>query len=482
MGTMLPWAALATAAAAFLARDGSNATVAAPGEATPFWKTIGADRPGWIVLALFAAAAVLAGWKYDADASGALAAGIGVALGCALAASARAAGAARPAPTVLSIVPLAFATATVSLAPIVQGGALSQTHFGLCVGAVGGAFLLAADAWATRAAVLVILLVAANELGLAGRGQGLSQTGTVLGVAASVAGVLAAAAAELVRRQKGAAVASTVGAALGMAALFAGGAMLLAQRYLYAQSVGNLAAAAVGAALIVHWLLSTQDSDESGLRFTLASVVWVAMATLAFGIDRGFGMSVALLAAGALLAAVGSLRGLLSLGPVVGLVLYRVFRETHTDSSRAFDIGQHYAIIGLLLGVLLPLAFAAWLPRTSASSGRHSVATLLAAMLFLGLPLASAVFLGAKGAVGLLVGLGAASFVEGFRGAARPIVLALGGLASASLLVGYAWLEPWLDLARDEKLPLLGWIVGIGLAVAIVIALLGRPLSEEGRS
>ncbi|MCO5295981.1 MAG: hypothetical protein M9921_03915 [Fimbriimonadaceae bacterium] len=456
--------------------------MAPPGEPSPFWKAIGADRPSWISLALFAAIAVLAGWKFDTDAPGALSAGLGAALGCVLAAAARTASAARPAPTALPIVPLAFATAAVALAPLVHGGTLSQTHFGLCVGAVAGAYLLAADSWAVRASILVVLLVAANELGMASRGQSVGQTGSVLGLAASVGGVLASAAAELVRRQRGSAGVSTLGAGWGMAALFAGGSLLLAQRYLYVQSVGNLAAASIGAALVVHWLLASQENDESGFRFTLASVVWVALATLAFGIDRGFGMAVSLLAAGAMLVALGNIRGLLSLGAVAGLVLYRVFRETHADTSRAFDIGQHYAIIGLLLGVLLPLAFVAWLPKGSASKGRLAAATLLAVVLFHGLAVASAVFLGAKGVVGLLVGLGLAAFAEGFRGGTRPAVLAMGGSACAALLVGYGWLGPWLDLARDEKLPLLGWIAGVAVVAAIVILLLGRPEKEEAAS
>lgn len=478
MGTMLPWAALATAVAAFLARDGSSATVAPPGEPSPFWRTLGAERPAWIALALFAAVAAIAGWKYGAETQGALAAGLGAALGCVLAAAARAAGAARPNAVTLPVVPLAFASAAVALAPLVHGGTLSHTHFGLCVGAVAGAWILGADAWAVRASALVVLLVAANELGMASRGQSVGQTGTVLGLAASVSGVLVGAASEWVRRQRGAEAASPLGASLGMAALFVASAMLLAQRTLFVQSVGNLAAAAVGAALVVHWLLATQEDDPSGFRFTLASVVWVALATLAFGIDRGFGMSVAILAAACVLVALGNVRGLLSLGAASGLVLYRVFREAHADTSRAFDIGQHYAIIGLLLGVLLPLAFAGWLPDGSAASGRKSAAAWLAIVLFLGLAVGSAVFLGAKGVVGLIVGLGLAAFAEGFRGGVRPAVFALGGSAAAALLLGYGWLEPWLDLSRDDKLPLLGWMSASALVAGVVILLLGRTERE----
>ena len=100
-------------------------------------------------------------------------------------------------------------------------------------------------------------------------------------------------------------------------------------------------------------------------------------------------------------------------------------------------------------------------------------------LLFLSAPLVSAILLGPKGVIGYLVGLGLASLVDSLKGERSVHGLTLGlGLAALSAL-SYTWLEPYLDLTRQEKVTTLAYVGG-GIAVlAGLIFLLSIPLKPK---
>lgn len=262
--------------------------------------------------------------------------------------------------------------------------------------------------------------------------------------------------------------------------LVLGGGWILGHRYLYIGAAATLIMLGAASGWVLHWVVSQERTEEEGeLRFALASVVVVALATLAFAALRGYGMALSTLSAATVLVLAGNTRALLCLGPAWALVGYRLFRETHTDVSRAFDIGQHYAIVGILLAILMCMAVAAWRPKGAERSRTRAAAVALSAVALMAAIVAGAVFLGSKGAVGSLVGLGLAVFVAGMRGSRSPAVLILALQAWATLVLAYGWTRPWLDLTRDDKLVLLGWFAAIGAVVAVTIVALGRTALDE---
>jgi hypothetical protein len=175
----------------------------------------------------------------------------------------------------------------------------------------------------------------------------------------------------------------------------------------------------------------------------------------------------------------GRTRALLTMGPLAILVLYRVFRELHTDASRAIDIGQHYALIGLSIGVALPILAMEWRMSRTESSPKSAAASGLWTPAFLAVPFVSAVVLAAKGYVGVLTGLGFASLVEGLKGSSRLDSLALQLGIGASMVASFDWVSSKVDLARDEKVKTLVWVAaGIGL-LALLITMLSRASRVE---
>jgi hypothetical protein len=347
---------------------------------------------------------------------------------------------------------------------------------------LGLVFAASASAWALgavdrqsrgdalTAAVVASLVVAGDALG---RQAVDYETASRAGSALALVVLAAMLATDLVRGASGGRASTLAYAAAGTAVLLAA-AWMVALRFLSLGDAFTLFAGGVGAGLVVHFLLAEEEKPDS-VRFLLAVVIWIGIATWAFGIRRGFGMSVSLMGAASVLLLMRNPRALLSLGPLVALVFYRLFREAHTDASRALDIGQHYALLGIALGLVLPLLPTEWARERVSAAG-----TALWTLLLVALPVSAAIVLGPKGLVGLLAGLGFASVFEGLKGthSLAPLALA-GGLASLTTLT-YGWMSGLLDLTRNEKMAAFYWM-GPGIALAaLLIAWLSRDAGEKG--
>lgn len=234
---------------------------------------------------------------------------------------------------------------------------------------------------------------------------------------------------------------------------------------------------AAAAACVAVWQVATSDRSQMG--FLISCVIWLGVATFAFGQARGYGMAVAAVVGLSALVIMGNRRALLTIGPLIGLVLYRVLREMHPDITRAFDIGQHYAILGILVAIFLVLIPLTWIAshRESGSAAQAAAIALTGAMT-VAATVVFGVFLGAKGIVGLLVGFGLAPVVSGLAADVRRAALTWGVALSTALLTTYPVLSPWLDLERSEKLSLFYWIViAFAFGVAITYAIGGRTRS-----
>jgi hypothetical protein len=227
--------------------------------------------------------------------------------------------------------------------------------------------------------------------------------------------------------------------------------------------------------------LVTDDAEADGLQVGLAALIWLGVATLAFGLLRGLGMSLALLGALAALLPDGGRRALLTVGPLAGLVMYRLLREAQPEASRALDIGQHYALVGLAVGLIVPLLPVEWRHPRGTERG-EAAGAFLWGLLALGLPALVLLVFGGVGAVGFIAGLGFAALVQALRGRNESLPLPLGmGMAGTTVLLT-GWLGTLTGLTRDEKLRALA-VAGVAIVViAGLLTLLARGVrTEEAR-
>lgn len=348
------------------------------------------------------------------------------------------------------------------------------------IGAIAGAALAA---WVMdvrskpvpSCAVFTIALaavVAADLLGAkASDAEGFKISGTLLAMIAGAAGVLA----QLATLRGSKPVYQQAIAVL----LLGAGAFIVGWRYLQDQNTWMLVLAGMVLALVVNWLMD--DEGQDALRPLLSTILWIGLATLGFSLEKGYGMALGLFGGVATLLLLGNIRALLTIGPLAGLVMYRVFREVHVDATRALDIGQHYALIGLTLGALAPLMPVEWLRSRGELTGLRIPSSSVLWVLLLGLiPVAVAMVLGPKGVVGFVAGLGFASLLEAVRLGPSLQSLSLGLGLSAATTFAFQFLGDNTTLTREEKSAVLVPLsIAVGVLV-VVLALVSPKASLKG--
>ncbi len=247
-------------------------------------------------------------------------------------------------------------------------------------------------------------------------------------------------------------------------------AVLIVGGFLSTRSLGDMNLTyviMVGAAagVVVHLLLPDGENDVT--RIALAAVIAISVATIAFGFAKGTGMAMALGAIVSILLGCGNRTALLAIAPLFGLVLYRLLKEANNDSTKALDIGQHYALLGVMLGAVVPLLPTEWVQRTGSKGG---IGAFLWAMLILSGPVFVAVMLGEKGSVGFVAGLGLAGLCQALRSDKALMSLAvIPGLAAITTFC-IDWFHDWMDLARDDKVKV---FIIAGVALVVVSSALG---------
>jgi hypothetical protein len=253
---------------------------------------------------------------------------------------------------------------------------------------------------------------------------------------------------------------------IGIAAAYGLGALWLNDMTLvWSLGLGVIA----GAALVI---LNSESGSDVAMRAMIGALIVVASATVSFGFARGLGVSLALLGALIVPLAANDSRSLLSLAPFVALAGYRLFREAHLDAARTLELGQHYAVMGVILGCCLPLLVQEW--QSSGGGTKRIIGTgLLAALLLASVPLVALV-LGAKGVVGLLVGLGLSGLVESMREAKSPALIGGILLISGAGTATFGWYVRFLEMSRDEKVRAFGYAVIALLVVGAALLTLRR--------
>ena len=338
------------------------------------------------------------------------------------------------------------------------------------------------------AAIAGVLVFAVDELGMRhSQNPAAAFVGSQVGVALAVGAFLSA----LLPRSLAAAKSVVVGILASLAGL-------LVARGLGESGLTTCAVVGAVAGVVLHFLMPEEEGESS--RVGLAAIVGVGLATVAFGLGRGLGMGMAGLTSVGVLLAVGNRRAALALGPLVGLVMYRVLREAGTGATRALDIGQHYSLLALVLGLVLPLLPTDWLRGRGRATHAAGVA-LWGVVLLAAAPLVVVAF-GMRGGIGFTVGLGVAGLVAALR-VARTFVpadgepletlaiagtetratsllpLALGASLGGSTILALLWLGDDPALSRDAKLHLFGY-AAVGIAIiAAMLTLVGRPVKES---
>ncbi len=247
------------------------------------------------------------------------------------------------------------------------------------------------------------------------------------------------------------------------------------------QSMPELAMIVPGASLVAVVLavaLGSKD-DSDPLKAVFGAMVWLAVGAAAFSFGKSYGLALAGLSGVCATLISGNRRAIAMMAPLFGLLMVRLGRNLFPDMSQAFDIGQHYALIGFLAGVLLPvglLSAGAKCRQAGQVLGRGAVLGYgLAALGSIALAVA---FLGSKGANGMLVGLSVGPVVGvvlTHSPAAAGTGLGLGGWCLAAI----GSLSSSEDLTRGDKARLLA-VYGLAiLVVAVVASILGRPKKEE---
>lgn len=232
------------------------------------------------------------------------------------------------------------------------------------------------------------------------------------------------------------------------------------------------------------WAMPSGSKPEP-VKVGLAALTWLGIATYAFSNSLTLGMGLALAAGAGAVVLSGSEAGLAMLAPLAGLVGQRLARNIYPDAVKAFDIGQHYAIVGLLVAVCLVMmvtngfSTSRVLVEEGKSDWKPTAATIVGWALAVCAFLFSVIFLGPKGSTGLVIGAGLAALFVQLSKADGAGAAAVGVGFLGILGVAYPKLTALFDVSRAEKQGAFAVASVVGLVLALALVWLGRKPVED---
>ncbi|MBL8049189.1 MAG: hypothetical protein JNJ45_10965 [Chthonomonas sp.] len=227
----------------------------------------------------------------------------------------------------------------------------------------------------------------------------------------------------------------------------------------------------LGAAALVAWFVP-KDEAKSGPYATAAALLWLGLCTVAVGFDRALGLPIMLFSAATMMVCLDRPGLLITLAPVVAMLLFRVMRLADPAAMRSIDLGQNYAVVGLLAGFLMVQLSGIWGATNRIARGLAGVtlALLVAACL---------VLMGGRGSLGLILGaaLATAFVLREAEGGLRALA---SGLAVAGIGAGlHLGMLPFAAFDKEAKLQILIKIFVAAAIFAIASVAAARSKQEE---
>lgn len=197
----------------------------------------------------------------------------------------------------------------------------------------------------------------------------------------------------------------------------------------------------------------------------IGAILYLSAASWSFSQLQGSGLAL-FAAAGALASLVAGRSDFLPfVAPLLGFSVYRLVLESSEGATKAFDIGQHYGMIGLLAGAFLVLAVVQLLEGMVVDCKIPLTRSILTALAVGAAFLGGALLLGDKGVAGLIIGASLPAVLLAGRKQGQALAASLVGLGTGSLLaLSWKGLSPYVDLTRDAKQTAL---IVFGLAAVI---------------
>lgn len=232
------------------------------------------------------------------------------------------------------------------------------------------------------------------------------------------------------------------------------------------------AGAAILAAAAGIWAIS--KSENQGSRKAAMSILWLGIATVAFSQVQGIGLAGASICGILALSLAGRTDLVPTMSPILMLAGYRLFRENYADLNQAFDIGQHYGLMGVIGAVLIGMYFVNWMRGRKAETALQTVGFVLSGLLICLVIIAGGLYLGSKGATGLMAGLALLAPISFYLANCGTGALNLSLAGTTVLSLTYKGLTQYFDLERGSKQIVLIVCAVIGLVMFGVIWALER--------
>jgi len=264
------------------------------------------------------------------------------------------------------------------------------------------------------------------------------------------------------------------------ALLFAIGSFLIAYFYLEDLAFATVGMSGLIIATISAWVLYDIAETHSGL-IGLAALLWIAGITMAFGLLKDYGVAAMVLSAGMMCANLPVKRTLIAFGIAAGVFFYRVFMEIHASRVESIAIGQStYTILGLLIGVLLPIAILEWGAniRTRFSNWTLTLLALFTIVVLLVTISAMMLVMDERGTVGFIVGNAISPILLLLKGIERTTILAITPALASSVILGLPLLQKYFGMEREDKIRLVGYFA----IVAIVLVIFAQWLLRGSKS
>ena len=342
--------------------------------------------------------------------------------------------------------------------------ALQEGQFSLFVGLAIGSIVLGSRPGFTTA-IIAAMCAAGDFLGAGHKNVPASiEMGSILGLAA-LFGMIAVG--FLPKRLE------SVFRPIGVAVVTAGAGFIVSQRMVEPHLAIAIGIAAV-AALVVHFLVP--DDERDVMRIIIAGIIAMSVASVSYSFYKNAGVSAAILTMLAILVGSRNRTAIMATSMVFGLVLMRLLQKADVAYAQTLDIGQHFVLLGIFLGALVPL-----LPveKMVASDWRGSLSSAMWVVLLVAACIFIEVMLGHRGINGFVAGLGIVGIISLLRQERSLMPMAIApGLVGVSVFLLDRF-DRWTDSGKDDKVKFFLIAGTITIALAIGIAFLSRKSTKE---